>query len=264
MKFVLFILFFAISCTNNKKEQEKIIELQNIITSVEKQDFSIFDKYFSKDKLYPVFSLQDTVFTNINHTNIYTDIITYSNNGEPLVYSNQYGMIFYENSKRLVSLQEISNISEQVCPLWTNITDSKTNYVKIDELADVYTSIYNLDQNINIDSQLRNSIVTFNTPKAYAFDRLMSLVSYFEDPANRNDSKNGKLLRELGNQLDYKLRIEFEESFNQYLLKQVTGETFEEYRSALANAYIKKLYPQNIQNTNGILEVIMNSPVLYP
>ncbi|MGL5955253.1 MAG: hypothetical protein ACRC0X_01405 [Brevinema sp.] len=263
MKYLLIILLIISGCTENK-EQEKITELQNIISSIEKQDFSIFDNYFSKNELYPIFFLQDTVFTNINHTNIHTKVITFSNNGVPLVYSNQYGMIFYENSQPLVSLQEISNISEQVCPLWSYITDSKTNYVKIDELADAYTSVYNLDQNINIDSQLRNSIVTFNTPRAYAFDRLMSLVSYFEDPANRNDSKNGKLLRELGNQLDYKLRIEFEKSFNQYLLKKVTGETFDEYRSTLANAYIKKLYPQNVQNTNGTLEVIMNSPVSYP
>ncbi|MGL5956176.1 MAG: hypothetical protein ACRC0X_06170, partial [Brevinema sp.] len=95
MKYLLILLLIISSCADNK-EQEKITELQNIISSIEKQDFSIFDEYFSKDTLYPIFFLQDTVFTNINHTNIHTKVITFSNTRAPLVYSNQYGMIFYE------------------------------------------------------------------------------------------------------------------------------------------------------------------------
>lgn len=65
--YLLLIILLLNGCDDNKKEQEKIVELQNIISAVEKQDFSIFDKYFSKDALYPVFCLQDTIFTNINH-----------------------------------------------------------------------------------------------------------------------------------------------------------------------------------------------------
>lgn len=252
MKFLLIIFFLITGCVDNRKkelEQQKITELQNIISAVEQQDFSIFDKYFSKEELYPVFSLQDTVFTNINHTNV----ITYSNNGEPLVYSNQYGILFYENSKPLVSLQEVSNISEQVC------LDPKFN-----ELSYMYTWMYNLTMQDILNNKPRNSIINLGNLKTDAFDCLMSLVSYFEDPTQINDSKNAQQLRELGNQLDRKLRIEFGETFNQYLLKKVAGDTFEEQRNTLANAYIKRLYPKDVQNTNGTLEVVMNSPVWYP
>lgn len=64
-------------------------------------------------------------------------------------------MIFYENSKPLVSLQEISNISEQL-----QLREFK--FLGSGDLADMYTRIYTLDQNRDIDHQLKHSIVTFD------------------------------------------------------------------------------------------------------
>jgi len=216
------ILLFIVSCADNKKEQEKIVELQNIITSIEKQEFSIFDKYFSKDKLYPVFSLQDTVFIDPDHDNIETALIIYTNKGQTITYTNKYGVLFPENHEILVSYNEIQNIAGQISEIRNN------------ELTWIYRQ---LSQSIDKQDPRMKNYLIFNT-LWYANNKVLTQIL----TNNISYNNSSKSLQQTIDVLLKVLSVDDNKSYQQYLFIQSLGNNELQQRIALKNYLILALY----------------------
>ncbi|MGL5956551.1 MAG: hypothetical protein ACRC0X_08140, partial [Brevinema sp.] len=100
MKYLLIILLFISGCADNK-EQEKIVELQNIISSIEKQDiikqlevnnYLILTNLFTTNKLYPYIYPKDIIITD--NIVVYSNILAVFYQDIPIIYTNKYGLQF--------------------------------------------------------------------------------------------------------------------------------------------------------------------------
>ncbi|MGL5955251.1 MAG: hypothetical protein ACRC0X_01395 [Brevinema sp.] len=221
MKYLLIILLFISGCADNK-EQEKITELQNIISSIEKQDFSIFDNYFSKNELYPIFFLQDTVFIDPDYDNIETKLIIYTNKGQTITYTNKYGFLFPEESKILVSYNEIQSIAGQISEIRNN------------ELIWIYRQ---LSQPINKqDTRMKDSLI-FNT-LLYANNQV--LIQILTNNISYNNSS--KTLQKITSSLLNILSVDNNKLYQQYLFIRSLGNNELQQSIALKNYFILSLY----------------------
>ena len=215
MRYLILLVLLTMSCTDKKQDKEKIIELQNIISAVENQDFSIFDKYFSKEKLFPIFILQDTIFIDPDYDDIKTTLIIYSNKGCSIAYTNKYGMLFLENSKELVSYEEILNIANQISEIRGN------------ELSWIYRQLSR--PLANQDSRMKNSIIYHN-------------LLYLNSQILINNITQSKSLEQFTNSLLPILSVDNNSSYQQYLFTQSIGNTQSQLSSALKNHLVLSLY----------------------
>ncbi|MGL5722267.1 MAG: hypothetical protein ACRCY4_07705 [Brevinema sp.] len=116
-----------------------------IIAEIEKGNFTVLDPFFDTNELFPAsfvrdgyvidFSTIDTLdytkpIPNIDFSNPLTNTITFSNIGEPITYTNKYGVPFIEDRKLLISLSILTNMRQYQCTgfewLITSIANAQT------------------------------------------------------------------------------------------------------------------------------------------
>ena len=196
------------SCTDKKQTTDTS---EPIITQEIIPDFSMFDKYFTREQLFPIFILQDTIFEDLMDYNMKTDLIEYSNSGQALGYTNKYGLFFLENKKQLVSLQELSNI--------TTPLEGENNR----KLEFYYTTVFNATSVEEICTKLEDSVVT-----------LLDIISQNTVQLDRSLEKD--------NMPSAKFNRNFDTPYYKYILKNAVGENLDQIKNAMLNGLILNLY----------------------
>ncbi len=137
MKFLIILFLLLLSSCADKKEQEKIVELQNIISSVEKQDFSIFDELFDTSQLSPYKYIGD--FEHIKDEK--TNYISHTHKGKIIAYTNQYGMVFFNDEEILHTLEDIQKVPYAIMIADNFFTGATNRYNEIIEYILTLTNV---------------------------------------------------------------------------------------------------------------------------
>lgn len=114
--YYLLIILLLNGCVNNKKEQEKIVELQSIIKGIQNKDYNVLDKFLTNQDISPYIIVQDgyilgydtskPIDIGIGVFTLLSNKFTPLNKGEVIAYTNKYGVIIYNTNKILISQEE--------------------------------------------------------------------------------------------------------------------------------------------------------------
>ena len=205
MKYLIILILLTMSCTDKKQTTDTS---EPIITQEIIPDFSMFDKYFTREQLFPIFILQDTIFEDLMDHNMKTDLIEYSNSGQALGYTNKYGLFFFENKKQLVSLQELSNI--------TTPLEGENNR----KLEFYYTTVFNATSVEEICTKLDDSAIT-----------LQNMINQNTYTINNHTETNIS-----------SSYLGFNDPYYKYILNKSVGENLDQIKNAMLNGLILNLY----------------------
>ena len=220
MKYLILLLLFITSCTDKTQEyspeefarslaaRKNVPEPKPIITQEIIPNFSMYDKYFTREQLFPIFILQDTIFEDLMDINIETDLIEYSNSGQALGYTNKYGLFFFENKKQLVSLQELSNIT-------TPLEGENSR-----KLEFFYTAVFKATSVEEMCNKLDDSAIT-----------LQHMIT-FNDNVLSDYIKVTTGVSSAG----------FNTPYYKYILNKSVGENIDQIKNAMLNGLILNLY----------------------
>ncbi|MGL4560757.1 MAG: hypothetical protein ACRCV0_00510 [Brevinema sp.] len=114
----------SISLATNEVKLITPEERATIVAGLEKGDYTVLDRFFETNELFPYITVRDGFFVQyygnqstytINSNKSITNHYFFKSNGETLVYTNNYGLPFIVSDKPMLSVDELTNIPQASC-----------------------------------------------------------------------------------------------------------------------------------------------------
>ncbi|MGL4393667.1 MAG: hypothetical protein ACRCS8_00350, partial [Brevinema sp.] len=164
----------SISTNTNEVELITPEERASIIAGLEKGDYTVLDRFFETNELYPETMVQDAyiVESSIDSNLKKTNSVTFQNKGAVISYTNQYGVLFlnqdciafteeeisYSLTNQYLALSQIADLTSQI------LSNNSTNFTKILNCIFPSTSYLMLSiANTKINQLVQNNTISLDS-----------------------------------------------------------------------------------------------------